>query len=140
MSSNLDFFNAISVVHRHLTNHSNKILEKYGISLSYWRVMRILDRDGSKNFGEITTILQIEKPALTKIIKKLIEMNIVEIHRGMDKREKIISISPAGEELLIAIRRDLNPILNKALETIPPEQLDMAKDLLIAIQQNFNKA
>ena len=140
MSSNTDFFNALSVVYRHLTNHSNKILEKYHISLSYWRVMRILDREGAKNFGEITTILQIEKPALTKIIKKLIEMNIVEIRRGMDKREKIISITNKGEQLLINIRQELDPILNKALENIPVEQTDMAKDLLLVIQKNFNKA
>jgi len=43
----------------------------------------------SKNFGDITDALNIEKSAVTKIIKRLSTMRIVEIQRGHDKREKI---------------------------------------------------
>ena len=68
-----DFFNEYSLEHCPLMNHTNHML-------------KITE---SKNFGDITDALNIEKSAVTKIIKRLSTMRIVEIQRGHDKREKI---------------------------------------------------
>lgn len=137
MNSHADFFNEFSRTHRPFTNHSNRILEKHGLSSSYWRVMRIIDRAGAKNFGDITDELHIEKPALTKIIKKLSAMGMVEIQQGHDKREKIVLLTVLGREKMEAMRLELNPFLDHALQGLSPEQLDNAKDVLQLIQKNM---
>lgn len=126
-------------MHRPLTNHTNRILEKYELSSSYWRVLRILETTESKNFGEITDALNIEKPAVTKIIKRLSTMGIVEIQRGQDKREKIVMLTAFGKEKISAIRSELNPFLENALEGLSQEQLNSAIEVLEIIQKNIIK-
>ena len=136
MNKNKDFFNEFSRTYRPITNHTNRILEKHGLSSSYWRVMRIIDT-GSKNFGDITDELLIEKPALTKIIKKLCDMGIVDIQRGLDKREKIVMLTVLGKEILADMRIELNPFLDHAVQGLSQEQLDNAKEVLQIIQKNI---
>lgn len=137
MDYNRDFFNAYSLVHRPLMNHINRILEKHHLSSSYWRVLRILDASESKRFGEITDALYIEKPALTKIIKKLAEMGFVHIQRGQDKREKIVMLTSLGKTEMAAIRQELNPFLAHALQGLSEEQIYNTIDVLQIIQKNI---
>ena len=137
LNTNADFFNEFSRTNRPFTNQSNQILEKHGLSSSYWRVIRIIAIAGSKNFGDITDELHIEKPALTKIIKKLCDMGIVEIQRGHDKREKIVLLTVLGRKKMDVMRLELNPFLNHALQGISQEQLDTAKEVLQIIQNNI---
>lgn len=139
MKQNPDFFNAYSLVHRPLTNHTNHILEKYDLSSSYWRVLRILETAESKNFGDITDALHIEKPAVTKIIKKLSTMGIVEVQRGQDKREKIVMLTAFGKEKMDTIRSELNPFLEATLEGLSQEQLNNAIEVLEIIKKNIMK-
>jgi len=139
LKQNPDFFNAYSLVHRPLTNHTNHILEKYDLSSSYWRVLRILETAESKNFGDITDALNIEKPAVTKIIKKLSTMGIVDIQRGQDKREKIVMLTALGKEKMDAIRSELNPFLEATLEGLSEEQLYNAIEVLEIIKKNIMK-
>jgi len=139
LKQNPDFFNAYSLVHRPLTNHTNRILEKHELSSSYWRVLRILEKAESKNFGDITNALMIEKPALTKIVKKLSTMGIVEIQRGQDKREKIVMLTEFGKKKIDAIRSELNPFLEAAIEGLSQEQLNSAIEVLEIIKKNITK-
>ena len=139
LNQNSDFFNAYILTHRPLTNHTNRILEKHELSSSYWRVLRILETAESQNFGDITTALMIEKPALTKIVKKLSTMEIVEIQRGQDKREKIVMLTAFGKEKIRAIRSELNPFLESVLEGLSQEQLNNAIEVLETIQKNIKR-
>lgn len=137
MNNNAYFFNEFSRTNRPFTNHINRILEKHGLSSSYWRVMRIVDIASANNFGEITDELNIEKPALTKIIKKLCDMGIVEIRLGKDKREKIVLLTKIGKEKMDEIRKELNPFFTHALQGVSQEQLANAKEVLQIIQKNI---
>jgi len=139
LKQNPDFFNAYSSVHRPLTNHTNRILEKHELSSSYWRVIRVLETAKTKNFGEITDTLHIEKPAVTKVLKKLATLGIVEIQRGQDKREKLVMLTTLGIEKIAEIRAELNPFLENALEGLSQEQLINAIEVLETIQKNITK-
>jgi MarR family transcriptional regulator, transcriptional regulator for hemolysin len=137
MQMSYDLFNLISVIQRQVMNHSNKHLDTYDLSLSYWRVLRVLKHEGPKKFGEMTTILQIEKPALTKIIKKLVERNFVEVQIGLDKRQKHINLTTEGRVLLEDMRKDLDPFLKHAFTNIQEEQLIETLSTLMMIQKNM---
>lgn len=139
MINNTDFFNAYSSVHRPLTNHLNRILEKHDLSSSYWRVLRILEKTNTITFGEISDALYIEKPAVTKVIKKLVTLNIVEIHRGQDKREKLVTLTTDGKEKVAVIRAELNPFLELAIDGVSQDQLLNAIEVLELIQKNITK-
>lgn len=126
-------------MYRPFTNQLNRILEKHGLSSSYWRVMRILDSGDAKIFGDITDKLYIEKPALTKIIKKLCEMEIVEIQRGHDKREKIVQLTELGKEKMTLIRSELDPFYDFALQGLSQEQIDSAIEVLKIVRKNIKE-
>lgn len=139
MNYNADFFNEFSRTNRPFTNHINRILEKHGLSGSYWRVMRVLESADTNNFGDVTNALHIEKPALTKIIKKLCDMGMVEIQQGQDKREKIILLTEFGKEKMVTMRKEINPFLVHAVQGLSKEQLDVTKEVLQIIQRNILK-
>lgn len=139
MQQNLDFFSVYSSVYRTFTNQINHILEKYDLSSSYWRVLRIIEKTETKVLGEITNELYIEKPALTKIIKKLSEMGIVEIQRGQDKREKNVRLTRLGKEKVAEIRKELKPFLEKTLDGLTQEQLNSTIEVLQHIQKNITR-
>lgn len=115
------------------------MLERHGLSSSYWRVLRILETSARSNFGDITDALYVEKPALTKIIKKLADMGYVTVERGSDKREKVVVLTPFGHEKVRVIRSELDPFLANALDGITDEQLQSAIDVLCSMQQNITR-
>ncbi|MEH6949527.1 MarR family winged helix-turn-helix transcriptional regulator [Bacillus sp. JJ634] len=134
-----DFFNSYSLVHRPLTNYTNHILEKHGLSSSYWRLLRVLENGESKSFRDITDALKIEKPSVTNIIKKLSDLEIVEIHSGQDKRVKMVKLTPYGKDKMAEIRNSLNPFFEYALQGLSHEQLEIAVEVLDTIRKNITK-
>jgi len=131
------FFSEYSSIYRLLNNHINRILENSGISGSYWRVLCILQRSGQANFGEISKRLYIEKPALTKIIKKLTAMGIVEIRLGRDKREKQIGLTSLGEEKIDQIGKELEPFMEQVFQGLTKEQVDVVFEIMELIKENI---
>lgn len=139
MDKKPDFFAVYSAAHRPITNAVNQVLEQYNLSSSYWRLLRVLENGELKNFSDVTKTLNIEKPAVTKIIKKLTELNYVEIHSGVDKREKMVKLTSYGLEKMLEIRSELNPILENMLDGISYEQLENAMHVLNTIRKNIIK-
>lgn len=137
MSGPPDFFAVYSLVHRPLINQVNEILYRHKLSSSYWRVLRILEKSARSNFGDITDALYVEKPALTKIVKKLVELGYVIVERGVDKREKVIALTELGRAQITKIRSELNPFLEGALDGLTAEQLENAIDVLHVIRKNI---
>lgn len=137
MESKVDFFHAYSAVYRPLTNHMNRMLEKYDLSNSYWRVLRIVEQAEMIKVGEITDALKIEKPAATKIIKKLSILHVVEVVRGQDKREKYIKLTREGIEKMAEIRKELHPFFQHALAGLTSEQIENAIEVLYVVEKNI---
>lgn len=139
MTEKLDFFKLYSLVHRPLTNFLNGILEKHELSSSYWRLLRVLENGESKNFRDITKELIVEKPAVTKFIKKLSDLEMIEIHSGHDKREKMVKLTPHGKDKMAEIRSELNPFLENLLEGLSQEQIDHAIEVLDTVRKNIER-
>lgn len=137
MYSHADFFVEFSRTNRPFTTELNRLLEKHDLSSSYWRVLRIIEKSEVTPFGFISDVLQIEKPALTKIIKKLSDIQLVTIHRGDDKREKLVALTTLGSHKMADLRKELAPFLQHALTGVSQEQIDQTIDVLQIIQNNI---
>ena len=131
------FFNEFRLMYRPFTNQINIQLEKYGLFSSQWGLIRILADKGPQSFGDIASLLYIEKPSVTKLAQKLIELKLVEIQPGKDKREKIIHLTTYGEHVIAQIHIDLKPILEGALAGVSAEDIEIAKQVLTMIRVNF---
>lgn len=137
MTKEQDFFSEYRLIHRPFTNLINIKLEPYGIFSSQWGLIRLLTDKGPLTFGEIASMLYIEKPSVTKLVQKLIELDFVEIHAGKDKREKIVHLSTNGEKLVGEIHTDLKPLLEQALEGVSEEHMEIAEQVLAQIRKNI---
>ncbi|UZM97155.1 MarR family transcriptional regulator [Lysinibacillus sp. MHQ-1] len=96
-------------MYRPFINKLNVQLEPYQLYSSQWAVLRLLKDKGPHSFVDIANFMSIEKPSVTKLVHKLVELGYVETMVGKDKREKLVYLSSYGEELVQEIKAHLKP-------------------------------
>jgi MarR family transcriptional regulator, transcriptional regulator for hemolysin len=131
------FFNEYRLIYRPFTNQINMQLEKHGLFSSQWGLLRMLEDKGSQTFVDIANLLYIEKPSVTKLVQKLIDLELVEIRPGKDKREKVVHLTTHGERVIEQIHEELKPILEGVLAGVSAEDIEIAKKVLAKIRVNL---
>lgn len=134
-----DFFNQYRLMYRPFIKQLNIQLEPYQLYSSQWAVLRFLRDKGPHSFVEIANFMAIEKPSVTKLVHKLIELGYVETATGKDKREKLVHLSPFGEELVQKIQLQLKSFFEQALAGVPKQDIDIATEVLARICMNINQ-
>ena len=137
MSIEQQFFNEYRLMYRPFINQINLVLEQYGLYSSQWGLLRILLEQGPQSYGDIAHLLYIEKPSVTKLVQKLIEMELVIIGVGKDKREKIVHLTEQGENTIAMIQNELKPILKKVLAGVSIGEIETAMHVLEKIRLNI---
>ncbi|MEK5231727.1 MarR family transcriptional regulator [Lysinibacillus sp. FSL K6-0232] len=139
MTIEQDFFNQYRLMYRPFIKQLNVQLEPYQLYSSQWAVLRFLRDNGPHSFVEIANFMAIEKPSVTKLVHKLIELGYVETATGKDKREKLVRLSPYGEELVQKIQLQLQPFFEQALAGVAKQDIDIATQVLAKICMNINQ-
>ena len=124
-------------MYRPFINELNIGLEPYDLYSSQWGMLRIIAEEGPISFGDLASRLYIEKPSVTRQVQKLIELQLVEINSGKDKREKMVTLSAHGKEIVDEIQQKLKPSLEAALSGVSAEEVDIAKRVLAQIRLNI---
>ncbi|GKV68684.1 putative HTH-type transcriptional regulator YwoH [Sporosarcina sp. NCCP-2716] len=137
MHLELEFVRSFVKLHRPLVNQLNKQLQHYDLYNAQWTVLSLLSRCGEMTSAEIAEEQMVEKPSITKIVKRLHEMGYIEVTQGQDKREKLLRLSEEGRRTTEAIQEKLLPLYERILEGIPREEIESAKRLLDQAYQNL---
>ena len=137
MNKEQDFFNEYRLMYRPFINQINVQLEQYGLYSSQWGLLRLLTEKGPLTFGDIALAMYIEKPSVTKLVQKLVELQLVEIKPGKDKREKIVHLTTVGVEKIDEIQLSLQPLLQKALNGVTNKEMANAEKVLAQIRINI---
>lgn len=137
MNKEQDFFNEYRLMYRPFVNQINLQLEQYGLFSSQWGLLRLLTEKGPLMFGDIAVAMYIEKPSVTKLVQKLVELQFVEIKPGKDKREKVVHLTNDGVEKIKEIHLALQPMLQKALHGVTNEEMANAQKVLAQIRKNI---
>ncbi|PJO44024.1 MarR family winged helix-turn-helix transcriptional regulator, partial [Lysinibacillus xylanilyticus] len=96
MTIEQEFFNQYRLMYRPFINQVNVLLEKYQLFSSQWALLRLLKDKGSHTFVDIANFMFIEKPSVTRLVQKLVELGYVETVAGRDKREKLVQLTANG--------------------------------------------
>jgi len=139
MTVEQEFFNQYRLMYRPFINQLNVQLETYQLYSSQWAVLRFLKDKGPHSFVDIANFMSIEKPSVTKLVHKLVELGYVETVTGKDKREKLVHLSTYGEELVQEIKSQLNPFFEQALAGVPQQDIEIATQVLARICMNINQ-
>ncbi|WP_155590726.1 MarR family winged helix-turn-helix transcriptional regulator [Lysinibacillus cavernae] len=139
MTIEQEFFNQYRLMYRPFINQLNVQLEPYQLYSSQWAVLRLLKDKGPHSFVDIANFMSIEKPSVTKLVHKLVELGYVETMAGKDKREKLVHLSTYGEELVQEIKAHLSPFFEEALAGVSKQDIEIATQVLARICMNINQ-
>lgn len=92
------------------------------VTLTQLSAMGTLRKSGPMSAGELAACERVQPPSMTKVLANLEERGLVrrEVH-PTDRRQAVIQITAAGEELLDSERRSRDAWLSKQLATLSAE-------------------
>ncbi|OKH79285.1 MarR family transcriptional regulator [Mycobacterium sp. ST-F2] len=107
------------------------------VSLTQLSALATLAKDGPMTPGALATRERVRPPSMTRVIASLVELGLVErSSHPDDRRQVLVAVSPAGDELFEAERRAGMEWLQGRLEKLKPQDratLLAAADLMFAI-------
>lgn len=78
-------------------------------------LLAVLRREGPLTVGAVAQHLRVSQPTTTRALQALVEQGLVEVGKdGRDQRQKLLSLTPAGEALMDRLETDLWPRVEAA--------------------------
>ena len=100
-------------------------------------LMNIADADGSRQL-EIAARMGVEPMTLCAYLDKLQALGLIERQQcSADRRAKRVTLTPASEEMIEAIRHELNIILAQATEGLSEENSRILRETLAVFNANL---
>ncbi|KOP65963.1 MarR family transcriptional regulator [Bacillus sp. FJAT-18019] len=105
MDAHRHFFHKYFTLYRPFVNELNRMLEDYNLYYAQWSIMYYLDVYQSMTLVELSKMLYVEKPTVTRTVNALIKLDYVEQIPVRDKREKRIQLSKTGVHVVQEVRK-----------------------------------
>ena len=106
-----------------------------GITGAQLSVLSVLAYGGPQTLGALAIAEQVKPPTMSQMVSALEQLELV-TRKPLDRRSAEISLTRKGRQLLEAGRKRRLARLTKALDRLPPEQIDrlgQAAGLIVAI-------
>lgn len=126
-------------LYRPIITRLNELMSNYAITYSLWVVIYYLNSHGASTLVEIAAKYKVEKPTITRRVKKLMDLGIVEQILGNDKREKIIQLTDLGESIYRDVRKDITELEFRIMDNIPEHERQIAYEIIPKIFENIKK-
>ena len=102
-----NIFQVIPLLKKRLA-HISAFQSKYGLPLSHFQVLSLLEERGSMSVSEISEYFDIAKPSITPLVDRLVNAGLVDrVRSTTDRRVVFIVILDEGRERLKTIREML---------------------------------
>ncbi|MCX2713843.1 MarR family winged helix-turn-helix transcriptional regulator [Mycolicibacterium sp. J2] len=107
------------------------------VSLSQLSALATVAKEGPMTPGALAIRERVRPPSMTRVIASLVDLGFIDrVAHPDDRRQVLVSVSPAGHDLIEAERRASREWLQQRLAELTPEQrrtLLEAADLMLAI-------
>ncbi|EKN5200323.1 MarR family transcriptional regulator [Staphylococcus pseudintermedius] len=113
---------------------------RYGISNEQSSVLLMLSNDKSLTLTEITLRQGVNKAAVSRRIKKLVDLGLVKwvnMAYEYDKRLKYVALTEAGIDYVRASRNLIADLANDMLSDIQLEKIEQTRDMLELIDERI---
>ncbi|MCE5613106.1 MarR family transcriptional regulator [Staphylococcus pseudintermedius] len=113
---------------------------RYGISNEQSSVLLMLSNDKSLTLTEITLRQGVNKAAVSRRIKKLVDLGLVKwvnMAYEYDKRLKYVALTEAGIDYVRTSRNLIANLANEMLSDIPLEKIEQTRDMLELIDERI---
>ncbi|ATO20405.1 transcriptional regulator [Acinetobacter sp. LoGeW2-3] len=116
---------------RLLGDEVNAVLLEHDLNYSLWQSLVIIKMNGQCTALDIAHELQISKPAVTKRLNTLIEMNLIESLPTTDKRQKLLQLSTLGEQQFQQCSDKIDDLETELLHGFDKSQLKQAHAFIL---------
>ncbi len=112
-------------------SHFRPMLDAHGVNEQQWRVVRVLAEAGPLDASDVAERANILAPSLTRMIKSMVERGLITTARDeRDARRVILTLAPAGQELLRAALPEQKRIYAEIEARFGAERMEVLIDLL----------
>ena len=135
------FMSDISIIVRKMRLIAEANLDKYGIGLPEQLVIMFLSAHGESNQASIADTLEIDKGSIAKTVSKLEAKGLVSrTENPQNRREKNVVLTPAADEILVAMRTAHKQLDATLFAGLTDEQIETTCQSLSVIASNLVNA
>lgn len=118
----------------------NELLATYNLHRTEWAVLTYLMLDENMSLIDIGRILAMDKPNVTRTIKRLVELGYIEIYPSEgDRRRKTIKVKESTRIMYQEMRTIIDAYKLEILEGVSEEEQRVVYSALKKIQENLSK-
>ncbi len=100
-------------------------LANHGVSHSEFLTLYLLHFHGALSPGELTTRLEVTKPAGTVVLKRLSTTQLISVAQSeADSRKSVIALTPQGAAVIEAVLEEANDLEKNMLGAFAPAERD----------------
>ena len=118
----------------HVLRRARESDKKTGLTPERLSILSILAFAGSKTIGQLAKLEQVTAPAISRIIKALVELNLVVRARDKhDTRVVYVQVTNKGKDIIESARRDRIANIAAEIEVLSPEQILLLKEVAVKL-------
>jgi DNA-binding MarR family transcriptional regulator len=127
--------------YRDFVSDPDRILGEMAFGRAHHRVLHFVDRNPGLTIAELLDILKITKQSLNRVLKELVEKEIIEVRTGhVDRRQRHLHATGAGRSLASRLAAVQGERIHAALSTLAlPERSAVEAYLTAMIDKNERK-
>jgi DNA-binding MarR family transcriptional regulator len=108
------------------------------ITIEQWSVLYHLWKQDGLSQQELCNATFRDKPSITRLVDNLEKLNLVKrVPSDHDRRINLIYITKQAQKLQEETMQLAEETLNEALVTVPPEKVDVCKEVLKLVYDNL---
>jgi DNA-binding MarR family transcriptional regulator len=109
------------------------------LTIEQWSVLYHLWKEDGKSQQELCNATFRDKPSITRLVDNLEKLNLVKrVADEKDRRINKVYLTKAAQKLQEQSMQMAEETLNEALEGVPPEQVNLCKEVLQKVYDNLN--
>ena len=101
-----------------LTKIYDEALIDTGIKITQYSLLKNIEKIGSPNINNLAISTQLDRSTLARNLEKLERMKLIFFKFGNDKRNKILSLTPHGKQILIKANISWKTIQDKITKNL----------------------
>jgi DNA-binding MarR family transcriptional regulator len=126
-----DLIELLFFAYRDFVGDADEVLAKLGFGRAHHRVLHFVNRNPGMKVAELLDVLKITKQSLGRVLKQLIDKGYVVQKEGAnDRRQRLLSVSPAGEALAMQLAGLQTARIVRVLAELGPGARDAARRFL----------
>jgi len=99
-----DLIELLFFAYRDFVGDPDEVLAKLGFGRAHHRVLHFVNRNPGMKVADLLDVLKITKQSLGRVLKQLMDEDyIVQREGANDRRQRLLSVTPAGEALAMQL-------------------------------------